>query len=104
MREVRAKLCRLDARIEARARIDRRGEKLDCCLHCGAAALQRWGETRTGLRRLRCKTCLRTFSSATGTALARLRLPEKFLLALEDMLSRAPSSCRALRRASGSTR
>ena len=96
IREVRAKLRRLDARIEARARIDRRGEKLSGCVHCGAAALQRWGETRTGLRRFRCKACRRTFSSATGTVLARLRLPEKFQLALEDMLSRAPSSCRAL--------
>lgn len=96
IRELRAKLCGLDARIEARARIDRRGEELSACVHCGAAALQRWGETRTGLRRFRCKTCQRTFSSATRTALARLRLPEKFLLALDDMLSRVPSSCRAL--------
>lgn len=31
----------------------------------------------------------RTFSSTTGTALARLRRPEKFQAVLEDMLSGA---------------
>ena len=96
VRELRARLRRLQARIEARARIDRRGEALTACLHCGAGGLLRWGETRTGLRRFRCKTCRRTFSSATGTAAARLRLPEKFHLAVEDMLGPAPSSCRVL--------
>ena len=58
--------------------------------------LQRWGETRTGLQRLRCTGCRRTFSSATGTALARLRRPEQVQLVLADMLSRTPSSGRAL--------
>ena len=96
VRELRARLRRLQARIEARARIDRRGEALTSCLHCGADELVRWGETRTGLRRFRCKACRRTFSSATGTAAARLRLPEKFHQAVEDMLGPAPSSCRGL--------
>jgi transposase-like protein len=58
--------------------------------------LQRWGATGTGLRRWRCKACRRTFWSTTGTALARLRRPEKFQQVLEDMLSGVPSSCRGL--------
>jgi transposase-like protein len=96
IRSLREMLGALEARIAVRARIDTRGEAIEHCPHCRGERLQRWGETRTGLRRLRCKDCRRTFSSATGTALARLRLPEKFHQAVEDMLSRAPSSCRAL--------
>ena len=96
VRELRRRLRELDARIELLARIDVRGQALERCVHCGATALQRWGETRTGLQRLRCTECRRTFCSATGTALARVRRPEKVQLVLADMLSRAPSSCRAL--------
>jgi transposase-like protein len=96
IRALREKLRALDARIEVLARIDARGDGLDRCLHCGGGALQRWGSTRTGLRRQRCKGCGRTFSSATGTALARVRLPEKVLQVVEDMLGPNPGSCRAL--------
>ena len=104
LRELRARLRGLDARIEVRARIDARREAVDRCLHCGATALQRWGATGTGMRRWRCKACRRTFSSTTGTALARLRRPEMFQQVLEDMLGRAPSSCRALARRLGVSR
>ena len=83
-------------RREVRARIDARRETVDHCVHCGATTLQRWGATGTGMRRWRCKACRRTFSSTTGTALARLRRPEAFQQVLEDMLGPAPSSCRVL--------
>jgi transposase-like protein len=98
VRELRGRLRGLDARIEVRARIDAGRGAVERCLHCGATALQRWGATGTGMRRWRCKTCGRTFSSVTGSALARLRRPEKFQQVLEDMLSGAPSSCRGLAR------
>lgn len=96
IRELTRKLGELDARKEVLARIDGRAQALERCLHCGARALVRWGETRTGLQRLRCKACRRTFSAATGTAVARIRLPEKLALVLRDMLGPTPSSCRAL--------
>jgi transposase-like protein len=70
VRELGARLRGLDARIEVRAGIDARRGAIEACLHCGAAALQRWGATGTGMRRWRCKTCGRTFSSVTGSALA----------------------------------
>jgi transposase-like protein len=104
VRELRARLRGIDARIEVRARIDGRRGTVERCLHCGATALQRWGATSTGMRRWRCKACRRTFSSVTGTALARLRRPEKFQQVLQDMLSGAPSSCRALARRLGVNR
>jgi transposase-like protein len=57
------------------------------------------------MRRWRCKPCRRTFSSTTGTALARLRRPEKFQQVLEDMLGSARgSSCRGLARRLGANR
>lgn len=96
LRELRARLRGLGARIEVRARIDAGREAVEACPHCGGTALQRWGATGTGMRRWRCRTCRRTFSSTTGTALARLRRPELFQQVLEDVLSHAPRSCRAL--------
>lgn len=96
IRELRRKLRALDARKEVLSRIDARGQRLERCVHCDAAALVRWGSTRTGLQRLRCKRCGRTFSAATGTVVARVRLPEKLQQVLTDMFAPAPSSCRRL--------
>ena len=96
LRALRCRLRSLDARREVLARIDARGQALECCVHCGGSALVRWGSTRTGLQRLRCKGCGRTFSAATGTVVARIRLPEKLQQALSDMFAPVPSSCRKL--------
>lgn len=104
IRELRRKLGELDARGEVLARIDARGQALKACIHCGAMSLVRWGATRTGLQRLRCKSCGRTFSAATGTALARVRLPEKLHTALKDMPGRCPAPAASSRRGSGWTR
>jgi len=101
LRELQRKLRALDARREVLARIDARGQALERCVHCGGSALVRWGSTRTGLQRLCCKGCGRTFSAAAGTVVAgtvvaRIRLPEKLQQALADMLAPVPSSCRRL--------
>lgn len=96
LRELRLTLRALDARREVLSRIDARGQALERCVHCVGSALVRWGSTRTGLQRLRCKGCGRTFSAASGTVVARIRLPEKLQQALADMLGPAPSSCRRL--------
>ena len=96
LRELQRKLRALDARREVLVRIDARGQALERCVHCGGSALVRWGSTRTGLQRLRCKGCGRTFSAATGTVVARIGLPEKLQQALADMLAPVPSSCRRL--------
>jgi transposase-like protein len=91
----------MGARIEVLARIDARCASIKACLHCGSDRLRRWGETRTGLQRLRCLACLRTFSSATRTAMERVRLPEAFHRVVADMFSAAPQSCRRLAQALG---
>jgi transposase-like protein len=96
VRQLGGALLSMDARLEILSRIDERHAAVTKCLHCGHERLRRWGETRTGLQRLRCLGCLRTFSSATGTALARVRLPEAFHRVVADMFSAAPRSCRQL--------
>ncbi|WP_410488962.1 IS1595 family transposase [Aeromonas hydrophila] len=62
-----------------------------CCPHCQAEATQLapWGRSR-GLRRYRCKLCLRTSSVLTKTPLARFRKPqywEDYAQALIDGLT-----------------
>lgn len=96
LRALRQRLRSIDARREVRARIDQRRQVLERCVHCGGPEVVGSGSTRTGLQRLRCKRCKRTFSAATGTAVARIRLPEKLQQALEDMLGPVPRSCRGL--------
>jgi transposase-like protein len=96
IRQLGSVLLSMDARIEILSRIDERHATIRKCVRCGHERLRRWGETRTGLQRLRCLGCLRTFSSATGTALARVRLPEAFRRVVADMFAGAPRSCRQL--------
>ena len=96
LRALRLRLRAVDARREVLARIDMRGQALERCVHCNGVDLVRWGSTRTGLQRLRCKGCGRTFCAATGTVVARIRLPEKLQQVLSDMLGPSPSSCRQL--------
>lgn len=96
LRALRQRLQSIDARRDVLARIDQRRQVLERCVHCGGPDLVAWGSTRTGLQRLRCKRCKRTFSAATGTVVARIRLPEKLQQALEDMLGPVPSFCRGL--------
>lgn len=98
MRALRARLGGLDARLVVLSQVDARGEALRACVHCGGASLQRWGETETGLRRWRCKTCARSFSATTGTVLAGIRQPAKLVQVLDDMMAKHPSSCRVLAR------
>ena len=104
VRELRRRLRELDARIELLARIDARAQAVERCVHCGATALQRWGATGTGMRRWRCTGCRRTFCSTTGTALARVRRPEKFQQVVADMLSGRRVRAGRSPRGSGSTR
>ena len=86
----------MDARIDLLSRIDERRAAISECPACKGTNLGRWGQTRTGLQRLRCRSCLGTFSSASGTAVERVRKPEKFHRVVADMFSTVPQSCRKL--------
>ena len=66
------------------------------CPWCDAARLGRWGTTRRGLQRWRCRGCGRTCTAATGTTLGFLHSLDKLRDVAADMLAETPRSCRAL--------
>jgi transposase-like protein len=96
MRQLRGLLLAMDARIDLLSRIDERRAAITECPYCHKTRLRRWGETRTGLQRLRCLSCLKTFSTATNTAVERIRHPVEFYRVVEDMFSHHPRTCRQL--------
>ena len=55
------------------------------CPHCSSCTLSRWGSTRQGKQRYRCKHCYKTFSTLTGTSLFRMKKPNKWLKYVECM-------------------
>ena len=54
-------------------------EAISACPHCDSEKLNRWGMTRQGIQRFRCKSCNKTFNALSGTPLYRMRKPEKWL-------------------------
>jgi transposase-like protein len=71
------------------------------CPCCGGTSLCRWGTSRRQFQRRRCHGCGRSFTAATGTALAHIQSLDKLRAVAVDMLSRAPRSCRKLATALG---
>jgi transposase-like protein len=101
LKELRAALRSLNARMQAIGAIERRREGAVACPHCSHGSSTRWGSTRTGVQRLRCASCGRTFSSTTGTVVAGIHSPARFHQVVIDMFSDHPHSCRRLGRALG---
>lgn len=104
IRQLSEVLREVDARIDLLSRIDKRRAAISKCQECQSADLGRWGQTRKGLQRFRCRGCRTTFSSATGTAVDRIRKPEKFHRVVADMFSPVPSRIASSQRSSASTR
>lgn len=59
--------------------ISNREEIIKTCPLCGSQKLNRWGRTKQGIQRFRCKSCSKTFNALSGTPLYRMRNPEKWL-------------------------
>lgn len=60
------------------------------CPHCGSLDFVRWGRTGTGDQRFRCRDCLATFTSLTGTPFCRIHDKGKLLenaACMKDFLS-----------------
>lgn len=53
--------------------LERRSSATDTCMHCGFAELQRWGRSKAGTQRFKCRNCKATFSATKGTPFFRLR-------------------------------
>ena len=71
------------------------------CARCQGARLGRWGTTRRGLLRWRCRDCGLTWNATTGTPLSHLHSLDKLHRVAADMLAPTPRSCRALAAALG---
>lgn len=59
--------------------ISDREEDISSCPHCDSHHLNRWGMTKQGIQRFRCKSCDKTFNALSGTPLYRMRKPEKWI-------------------------
>ena len=101
LKELWTALRSLDARMQAIFAIEKRREGSVACPHCSFDGSRRWGSTRTGVQRMRCRSCRRTFSSTTGTAVAGIHSPARFHQMVADMFGDHPRSCRGLGRALG---
>ena len=101
LKELWTALRSLDARMQAIGAIEKRREGAVAGPHCSHDRSTRWGSTRTGVQRMRCPSCRRTFSSSTGTAVARIHSPARFHQVVADMFCDHPRSCRGLGRALG---
>lgn len=62
-----------------------REETVSSCPHCNSTELNRWGMTKQGIQRYRCKSCAKTFNALANTPLYRMRKPEKWLQYTELM-------------------
>lgn len=84
--------------------IERRAERDDACPHCGGCRRQKWGQTRTGVQRFRCRGCLKTYTGLTGTPICGIHRHDLFLEVVRDMFSDRPRSCRKLAFSLGKTK
>jgi len=54
-------------------------ETISHCPHCDSHALNRWGMTRQGIQRFKCKSCEKTFNALADSPLYRMRKPQKWI-------------------------
>jgi len=97
-REPAEAVLEIDARAEA-------GGPAASCPHCGGNKRIRWGRTRTGAQRWCCSGCGATWSSRSGTSLARVHRPDLMVALARDMIEAPqPMSCRRGAKVLGASR
>jgi transposase-like protein len=85
---------RAEAVLEIDARADA-GGPASPCPRFGGGARARWGRTRTRAQRWRCSECGATWSSRSGTPLARVHRPDLVIALARDRIEAPPPmSCR----------
>jgi transposase-like protein len=101
-------LCTIRRRVDAVIAVDSRCEGHGTqviCQECGHEGRTRWGKTRTGAQRWRCKRCSFTWSGLTSTPLAGVHRPDLFLELVRNMIDAdKPWSCRKAAAALGISR
>lgn len=54
-------------------------EQISHCLHCDSHELSRWGMTKQGIQRFKCKSCDKTFNALANSPLYRMRKANKWI-------------------------
>jgi transposase-like protein len=54
-------------------------ETISHCIHCHSHELNRWGMTKQGIQRFRCKSCKKTFNALADSSLYHMKKPEKWI-------------------------
>ncbi len=54
-------------------------ETISHCPHCDSHQLNRWGMTKQGILRFKCKSCSKTFNALVDSPLYRMKKPEKWI-------------------------
>jgi transposase-like protein len=54
-------------------------ETISHCPHCDSHELNRWGMTKQGIQRFKCKSCRKTFNALADSPLYRMKKPEKWI-------------------------
>lgn len=54
-------------------------EMISHCLHCDSHKLNRWGVTKQGIQRFKCKSCNKTFNALADSPLYRMKKSEKWI-------------------------
>lgn len=78
--ELKQQVGKQDDLKDFKALIGQRHEASPVCPHCSGASLWAWGTTASGQNRLRCRSCLKTFTTLTGTGFERLRVKSRLIL------------------------
>ncbi|MCP4990984.1 MAG: IS1 family transposase [Colwellia sp.] len=56
--------------------ISEHDETITNCPHCDCHELSRWGMTKNGVQRFRCRSCKKTFNALVGSPLYCMKKPE----------------------------
>lgn len=60
-------------------------ETVSTCIYCDSYELNRWGMTKQGIQRFKCKSCCKTFNALSGTPLYRMKMADKWIKYTELM-------------------
>lgn len=59
--------------------IAEREDHVCSCPHCDCESINKWGTTRQGIQRFKCKACSKTFNALFSTPFYRMKKPEKWI-------------------------
>lgn len=71
--EIEAFVAQLGQRRSVEVALEHRSKATTSCLRCGEADIVRWGRSKAGTQRFKCRSCKATFGATNNTPFFRLR-------------------------------